>query len=946
MRSQQWFAKIILFALAFIFTFTPALFPKADARDIYNPTDSISIYVSEPRKPQRQAPRSAKLFFSHIILNNSQSRIKYITQNNLNLQSLLETGQRLYNSGNFTEAISVLKQAALIFQNQGNLIKQAIALSNISLAYKQIGEYQQALSYITQSHNLLEIQPNSSKSKERLKVFAQVLDIQANLQLALGKPLKALYIWKKATAIYKRVNFQNGKNRSLINQNLALQALGRYRQASKILEDLLEGLNKQPASVIKVIALRNLGDAKLYLGEIDTALETLEKSYEIAQKIKSTPQIAETLLSLGNAKRAKGNKARSQLQKTTNFAKNTPLFYISKPISPEVTKLYKQALQSYEKTVATSASPAIKIKAQLNLFSVLIELGDFSKASNLYSQLQLTINQLPVSETSIQAGMNLAQYLLFLKQVSSANTPEWEDIAQILAAAIKGAQILEDVRSQAYGMGILGNVYLQAQNLTDAQQLTKKAVDLALTIEAKDIAYLWQWQLGYIFKIQNKIPEASYYYSQAVNNINDLRGDLLVLNPDIQFSFRDDVEPVYRQLVDLLLQPSISQNISQKNLKQARDAIEALQLREIENYFQEVCLQAKPEIVDTVVEKTDRRAAVIYPIILQNRIEIILKLPNQSQFNRYTTFIQAHEIEQTLDKLQYSLRQPEEVNQVKKISGEVYSWLIKPLEVDLQKNQVETLVFVLDGTLRNIPMAVLYDGRAKENEPKYLIEKYAIALTPGLQMLEPKPLQKKELNALISGISEKRFVDNQEFNSLKHVSFELQTIQSQIPESKKLLNKSFTDINLEKQIDSAKYTVVHIATHGNFSSNLEETYILTWNKLLKVKDFDRLFQINTNTDSEAIQLLVLSACETANGDNRATLGLSGIAVRAGARSTLATLWAVEDKSTAKLMSQFYQELQKNKFNKAKALQQAQINLLKDSKLPLVWAPYVLVGNWL
>ncbi|MEO1377670.1 MAG: CHAT domain-containing protein [Cyanobacteria bacterium J06635_10] len=274
-----------------------------------------------------------------------------------------------------------------------------------------------------------------------------------------------------------------------------------------------------------------------------------------------------------------------------------------------------------------------------------------------------------------------------------------------------------------------------------------------------------------------------------------------------------------------------------------------------------------------------------------------------SQFNRYTTFIQANEVEKTLAELQHSLKQPDKVNQVKKISGEVYSWLIQPLEADLQRNRVETLVFVLDGTLRNIPMAVLYDKRAKENEPKYLIEKYAIALTPGLQMLESKPLQKKELNALIAGISEKRVVENQEFNSLKNVPFELQTIQSQISDNKKLLNKSFTDINLEKQIDSAKYTVVHIATHGNFSSNLEETYILTWNKLLKVQDFDRLFQINTKLDSKAIQLLVLSACETADGDKRATLGLSGIAVRAGARSTLATLWAVKDKSTAKLMSQ-------------------------------------------
>ncbi len=898
MQYQKWLSKIILFALAVIFTFIPVLAPKADAQDVYN-------YI-------------------------------YIAQNDLNPENLLAKGKRLYDAGKFSEAIMILEQAVQVFQSQGNQIKVAIAFSNLSLTYKQIGKYQQALNYITQSRTLLE-QPNS-------KVFAQVLDIQANLQLTLGKPIDALDNWKQATVIYERVNFENGKIRSLINQNLALQALGRYHQASNLLEELFIELNKQPASIIKVTALQSLGDIQLHLGEINASLKTLQRSYKMAQEIKSSPQIAETLLSLGNVKLIQANKAQMLLQNTTKFAKTTPLLYVSEPISPEVRRLYQQAVQNYEKTVAISTSPAIKVKAQLNLLSVLIELQEFTKANNLYSQLQFTIGKLPVSQISINARINLAQNLLFLKQTSPNNAPEWQDIAQILATAIKQAEVLEDVRSQSYAMGVLGSVYLQTKNIADAQKLTKKAVDLALGIEAKDIAYLWQWQLGYIFKVQKNIAASLDYYSQAVNNLNDLRGELLVFNPDIQFSFRDNVEPVYRQLVDLLLQLP-NGNINQKNLKQARDVIEALQLREIENYFQEVCLQAKPEIIDTVVDRTDTTAAVIYPIILENRIEVILKLPNQNQFKHYTTFIQANQVEKTLEQLQYILRQPEQINQVKTKSAKVYNWLIQPLEADLKNNNIETLVFVLDGNLRNIPMAVLYDD-TPEKAKKYLIEKYAVVLTPGLQLIEPKPLQQKEIKILMAGVSKKRLIGNKQFNALENVQFELETIQSQIPHSKELLNQSFTEVNLEKQINSAKYTVVHIATHGNFSSNREETYILTWNKLLKVKDFERVFQINTNKDSQAIQLLVLSACETANGDRRATLGLSGIAIRAGARSTLATLWAVEDKSTALLMSQFYQELQTNKLNKAKALQQAQIKLLKNGESPLIWSPYIMVGNWL
>ena len=874
-----------------------------------------------------------------------------ISQNNLNSQGLLQEAKTLYDEGKFTEAITILEQAARIFQSQNNLVKQSIAFSNISNTYKQIGDYPQALKYITKSRELLENQSNNIDSKERVKVFAQVLDIQANLQLTLGKPLLALENWKEATAIYKKENFNKAKNRSLINQNIALQALGRYQLALKILEPVLTELNEQPASILKVSALRNFGDVQLYMGEIDASLKTLQKSYEIAQEINSTPQIAQTLLSLANVQRAKANRLRLPLQSATIGEKTTPLVYITKPISVELEKLYQRAVETYEQTLAISTSPEIKIKAVLNKLGVLIELKEFSKAGKLSSELQSAINKLPISKTSIEARINLAQNLLFLKQVSPENASKWEDIAKILADSIKQGSILSDTRLQAYAMGTLGSLYLQAENLTNAHKLTKKAVDLAVLIEAKDIAYLWQWQLGYIFKTEDNISQAIDYYSQAVNNLNDLRGDLLALNSDIQFSFRDNVEPVYRQLVDLLLLSSNSQNISNNknlnntNLRKARDVIEALQLREIENYFQEICLQAKPEIVDTIVDKTDTTAAVIYPIILQDRLEIILKLPNQNKFNHYTTDIKAAELEKTIEKLQYSLRQPEQVNQVKIISEKIYNWLIQPLEADLQKNQIETLVFVLDGNLRNIPMAVLYDSKAQEQQ-KYLIEKYAIVLTPGLQMLKPKSLQTAKLNILMAGVSEKRLINNQQFNPLNNVEIELDAIKSQIPNSKKLLNQSFTDTNLEKQVDSAKYNVVHIATHGNFSSNLEEAYILTWNKLLKIEDFDKLFQINTNIDSQAIELLVLSACETANGDKRATLGLSGIAIRAGARSTLASLWAVEDESTAQLAGQFYQELQNNQLNKAKALQQAQIKLLNNSEPPLVWAPYVLVGNWL
>lgn len=268
--------------------------------------------------------------------------------------------------------------------------------------------------------------------------------------------------------------------------------------------------------------------------------------------------------------------------------------------------------------------------------------------------------------------------------------------------------------------------------------------------------------------------------------------------------------------------------------------------------------------------------------------------------------------------------------------------MIQPLESDLADQPIKTLVFVLDGSLRNIPMGVTYDAK----QEKYLIQKYAIALAPGLQLIDPKVLQRENLNALTGGVSEQRQIEGRNFASLENVKTELDRVQTVIPKSEELLNRNFTKINIQNQIKNSLYTVVHIASHGEFSSNADKTFIVAWEQLLKARDFDNLLRLRGQSESRAVELLVLSACQTASGDERATLGLAGIAVRAGARSTVATLWSVNDESTAELMSQFYRELTNTSLSKAEALRRAQIAVLAKYETPYYWAPYVLVGNWL
>lgn len=829
-----------------------------------------------------------------------------IAQAITNPQNLVQQGKTLYETEQFNDAAELLQQAANAFKAQGDELKQAITLSNLSLAYQQLGQWQKAKQAITQSLNILQTGQNRRTSKEQLPILAQALDVQGRLQLALSKAETALKTWQQAESIYVELDDKAAITRSRINQAQALRAMGLYLQAHKTLAQLKETLENQPNSLLKATGLRSLGNILRAVGSLSESRQVLQKSLAVAQTLSSPQAVSDTLLSLGNTARTQADT--------------------------------KAALAYYQKAAAASTSTTRTIQAQLNQLSLLIETKQLRVAQKLLPQIQFQIVNLPPSRMAVYAKINFAQSLTQLKQNTSSDTPSWLDIAQLLSSGVRQAQSLKDRRAESYILGTLGGLYEQTEQLSNAQDLTEKALLIAQTIDAPDITYQWQWQLGRLFKARGDTNRAIVAYDEAYKTLKSLRTDLAAINPDVQFSFRESVEPVYRQFVDLLLEAEKSEP-SQENLQKARDAIESLQLAELDNFFREACLVAKVNI-DTVVDQAIS-TAIIYPIILEHRLEIIVKLAQEEKLRHYKTTVSQEQLENITASLQKYLPDITRTSQVRQQSQQIYDWLIRPVEAELANSGIKTLVFVLDGSLRNIPMGVLYD----QQQQKYLIEKYAIALTPGLQLVQPKPLQEVELNVLTAGVSEKRLVEGREFAPLPNVTRELQRIQSQVSESEVLFNQTFTPTNLQTELQSNPFSVVHLATHGEFSSNPEKTFILTWNNLLKVKDFDRLLRQSDSRGSGAIELLVLSACKTAEGDKRAALGLAGVAVRAGARSTLATLWSVDDESTTELMSQFYREI-KSGVTKAEALQHAQLAVFAKEERPYFWAPFVLVGNWL
>lgn len=813
------------------------------------------------------------------------------------IPELVQQGKTLYDAGRFTEAINILKQAAEAYKVQGDTLKQAAVLSNLSLTYQELGLWDEANKAISESLNLLKTEPGTGSTTQRLRILAQTQDIQGKLQLNMGQTESALATWKSATATYTQLGDEAGKIKSLINQAQAMEVLGLYRRALTVLNQVKQSLDTQPDSIAKVVGLRSLGDVLQLVGNLPQSRQTIEQSLEIARQLKSQSDISAALFSLANVARQE--------------------------------KKVEEALSFYQEAVTKSTSPRTRIRAQLNQLSLLIESENIQQAKGLLPEIEPEIDSLPPSNSAIYFRINLAESMMKLGNQESGDF-RVNKIGKLLSRAIAEAKNLGDTRAEAFGLGTLGELYENNNQLKEAQELTEKALIEAQSIKASDILYPWQRQLGRLLKKQGNIEGAIAAYSDAVSTLQSLRSDLVAINPDVQFSFRESVEPIYREFVELLL-PAEGKTTPDK-LEKARQVIESLQLAELDNFFRTDCLNAKSVQIDNI----DKEAAVIYPIILSNRLEVIVSLSGQP-LHRYTTVLPQDQIEKTLVQLRQSLPQRTSTRYLP-LAQQVYRWLIKPIETDLVKSNVKTLVFVLNGALRNIPVSALHNG------DQFLIENYAVALTPGLELLESQPLGDRKLTGLIAGLSEA----HQNFAALPNVEMEIQEINS-LMSGKLLLNKDFTKTTIKDAIGSVPFPVVHLATHGQFSSTAENTFILTWDDRINVNELNNLFQKTDLRGSNPIELLVLSACETAKGDDRATLGIAGVAVRAGVRSTLASLWLVDDASTANLMVQFYGELTKGNVTKAEALRRAQVGILKDPKYlqhPYFWAPFVLVGNWL
>ena len=813
----------------------------------------------------------------------SQSRAQVVAQ------ATLEQGQQLFERGQLQDAALVLEQVA---NTTNNPTEQVVTWRNLALVYQQLGRWTAAEAAIAEAQSRLATTtlPNQNWLQ------AQLLDVQGGLQLSQGQGEAAINTWQQSADIYTQLGQSDAAILAQLNQAQAMQRFGFHLQAIATLKPVVEALPTQPSSLMFAIAQRTLGDSLLQTGNLSAAQAALESSQTVAQDLSNPGAVGAAALSLGNLSEAQGNT--------------------------------DAALAYYDEATKTAASPLVQLQAQVNRLALLAKTDQVAQVQAEWPDILNRLNTLPLNQTTLFAKINLAQTLIELPVTTN---PTSRAIADLLASTLQQAQTLGDRRSESFAAGTLGHLYETLEQWPEATELSQSALQLARSLNASDVTYRWQWQLGRLYKAAKQTAKAIAAYSSTLETLKELRTDLVAVNPAVQVSFQDNVEPIHRELVALLLDPNRA--ATSTDLEKARTTIEALQLAELDNFFREACLDA----AEVDIDQLDQRAAVVYPVILEDRLEVIVSLPDQP-LQHYTTPVSAIELNASIEKLR-QLLVLRIGRQYLPFSQQLYDWLLRPAAADLANSDVDTLVFVLDGELRNIPMAALHDGS------QFLLEKYTLALTPGMQLVNPRPIQSQDLRVVTAGLSEAR----QGFAALPNVIEEVQQIQATVPTAALLLNDGFTAQAFENSLNAAGAPIVHLASHGKFSSSSEDTFVLTWDDRLDINALNGLLQTSELNQNGPIELLVLSACQTATGDKQAALGLAGMAVRSGARSTIATLWQVNDAATAMLMTELYNNLTNKQITKAEALRQAQLAVLNNPKFrrhPFFWAPYVLVGNWL
>lgn len=724
-------------------------------------------------------------------------------------------------------------------------------------------------------------------------------------------------------------------------------AIGRLRQAQAL-------ATTAPA---RARATAELGAALLQARQFEAAGATLRTAHTALQGAER----ARVALDLGNLAALQGN-------------------------TGEAVRAYEEALR------LAGGNPQISVAARLNLARLA---GPDARLSAL-AALSTDLARLPDGPAKARWQINLGQQAGAIGDSGLALAHAQLDAARRWALGTAGDA--QRTRLAAEALDALAQLYEDRRRPGDAQRLNAQALVLTYGLPASsagDLPVRLQWRQARMAQAQRQPMPALAAWRQAVRHIESLRQDIPIDDDTGTSSFAAMLEPIYLGLVDALLAETPQQAGPQRSglLREAVDTVELVRQAELQDYLGDRCdVDAVKGGAATVIPPG---TAVLYTVVLPDRVELLVE--TASGITRHRSPLAPQQLRDTATRFAQLLRAGQ--NGFLAPARQLYDALLRPLQARLAAEAVQTLVVVPDASLRLLSFGALHDGE------RFAIERHAIATATGLSMTHTAPPVAAPRGVLLAGLSDPGPVVDKlsagvvtrilaarpavpapdvapatllamrsvrslgasrvptpsvndvlrdatartrvlrDALTLPGVGQEMAAIAAIAP-ARQLLNQGFTVQGFSRAAESGRYAVIHVASHGVFGGSADASYILAYDDLLTLDGLQSLLRADA-LRRNPVELLTLSACETAEGDGRSPLGMSGAALKARAKSVLGSLWPVADEAAVGLMQHFYRGMLQDQVPKAQALQRAQLALLRtpDTAHPFFWAPFILIGNW-
>ena len=900
-------------------------------------------------------------------------------------ERLFKLGDQQIDKNLFRESILDFESALAIYREIKDLSGTSNSLRKLGGIYFALEDYLKEISFYQQSLEIVRQIGDKGDEAMLLRSIGSAYNSLKEYRQAISYYEQSLGIWQQIGGKIGRVGTMKAIGDVFYSLKEYRQAISYYEQSLGIWRELLGGKRGEASS------LSAIGNAYYHLGEIQKSITYLEQALAIRLKLanytcpnNSSSEACVAIFkndqgklfnSLGIAYTAESNfqKAIDSLQQALEIYKQLGNHDGEGIVLTNLGKVYI-TLGQYQKAVEyfQRSLPIVKqfrncnceVRTLLSLGGAYSSLGKYQEALK-YSQQSLKIaKQNGDRDGEGSSFVGLGNTYILLGQYQKA-TDYFQQSLEIFSQTGNNASL----SASLYSLGYMYTIFNQLQK---ANQSFQQSIVIAKGIGFREGERSSFIGLGYVYENSKQSELAIISYKQAINISESIRADILTLKKEEQTSYLKTISASYKNLSDLLLK--------QGRVMEALQVLDLLKVQELEDYLKNIkgsdrsaqgirllepekaisdkllaiSFENSPEInsqlakqiqqlpkseinkVPDYLQKIPQGTALLYPLILGDRLEIILFSPNTIPISR-SVKISKENLEELINDFVKGLRDSGSEDH-KEPAAELYKLLIKPIEAELIQAKTTTILYAPDGILRYIPLAAFYDGK------QWLAEKYRINNLIAYSLFDFAPNLKTQPNILAGAFGGKKGERKFGQNALPATLIEVQAIANSFQNSVTLIEDQFSRKAIESKFQD--HNILHLATHAQFNTGTPDNSFIIFGNGDKIK-------LNEITDWQIpnIDLIVLSACETGTstlGNGVEILGFGYQIQKAGAKNAIASLWKVNDEGTQVLMEAFYGELKKGDLSSTEALHRAQVALIKSPKYnhPFYWSAFFAIGNGL